>query len=380
LFLVWALVAFAPSVSHGSPLSIGRRVRLLVVASVAAALVVVPWLAYARATFDSLLPTSGISKLAGTRNYVENRWGVAWHSWRHVAMALRLWPEHAVYLWRAFAAPHSYWYLASSAIALCVGARALLRRAELAAWWARHSAEALVSAALVLWSVVNGVMVLFFLPQFALYGTWYAAPEALLFCVGFALATQVACTRRPRPLRAFSLCAALLVTALSVAPFYRGPYDKPSPQAREARGRLRELGLWAREHLPQDAVLGAWTSGIFTYFSERTVVSLEGLVNDLDFLLRGRLDLERYIEEAGIEYVFGPGRSHADGSYSLAYLRPERYDVEWLPYPEFSFDWQGLDAYLLIRPHSAKKPPRLTREDFPFGLWRPPTFRGTQEE
>ena len=419
--LVWLAVACAPW------LDVRRRVRLLAVAALAAALFVVPWLVYAQASFDSLLPTSGTAKLAGTRRYVEERWGVEWRSGQHVYKAFRMWPDHAADLARGLATPHLHALLAATLVALGAGAWALIARArELRERAVRYAPELLVLAVLAVWAVGNGVMVLFFLPQFARYGTWYAVPEALLLGVGSGLVVAAACTGRsararvpalalllvasvelcaplelPVPLASraaqallvvlalaaalgvgvravraraqpLALAALALVTAHSALPFYRGRYDHAPLHSREARGRLHRLGLWTREHLPPEAVLGAWSSGILAYFSERTVVSLEGLVNDLEYLRHGRFDHEAYVAETGIEYVFGPGRSYGDGSYSFARLEPGTYEIEWVPFPGYSFHWGGLDAYMLVRPDASPVSPRLGPEDFPFGLWRPP--------
>lgn len=41
---------------------------------------------------------------------------------------------------------------------------------------------------------------------------------------------------------------------------------------------------WAREHLPPQATIWAGSSGILGYFSDRTVVNVDGLINDYDFL------------------------------------------------------------------------------------------------
>lgn len=60
---------------------------------------------------------------------------------------------------------------------------------------------------------------------------------------------------------------------------------------------------WSRAHLPEDAVVGAWNSGMLAFFGDRTVVNLDGLVNSRDYFLRHRHDLCAYFESVGIGYL-----------------------------------------------------------------------------
>lgn len=66
------------------------------------------------------------------------------------------------------------------------------------------------------------------------------------------------------------------------------------------------LALWAREHLPDDAVLSATDSGVLAYFSERSTVNLDGLINSFDYLERlrdGGGRVEAYLEQKGVGYI-----------------------------------------------------------------------------
>jgi hypothetical protein len=65
-----------------------------------------------------------------------------------------------------------------------------------------------------------------------------------------------------------------------------------------------EAGLWARQHLPDDAVMAMHDAGLFGYFSRRRVVNLDGVVNDLEYqrqLREGRL--AEYLRAAGVRYL-----------------------------------------------------------------------------
>jgi hypothetical protein len=69
-------------------------------------------------------------------------------------------------------------------------------------------------------------------------------------------------------------------------------------------GATREAGEWVARSLPPDALLAMKDSGAFSYFSERGVVNLDGLVNSFAFqeaLCRG--ELREYLESHHVSYV-----------------------------------------------------------------------------
>jgi hypothetical protein len=62
--------------------------------------------------------------------------------------------------------------------------------------------------------------------------------------------------------------------------------------------------LWAAENTPEDAVFAMRDCGIFGYFSERSCINLDGLVNDYRYqreVSAGRL--VEYLESEGVDYV-----------------------------------------------------------------------------
>ena len=66
------------------------------------------------------------------------------------------------------------------------------------------------------------------------------------------------------------------------------------------------VALWADQHLPQQAVLAAWSSGQLGYFSDRTVINLDGLINSASYyqrVLKGSVTLEQYLYENHVSYL-----------------------------------------------------------------------------
>jgi hypothetical protein len=62
---------------------------------------------------------------------------------------------------------------------------------------------------------------------------------------------------------------------------------------------------WINEHIPVYARIGAWNAGQLGYFSDRTVVNLDGLANDRAFLshLKSGAPILDYLEKEGITYL-----------------------------------------------------------------------------
>ncbi|MBK8230414.1 MAG: hypothetical protein IT349_04110 [Candidatus Eisenbacteria bacterium] len=84
----------------------------------------------------------------------------------------------------------------------------------------------------------------------------------------------------------------------------------------------RDLALWAEETLEPDAVVAMTDAGVFAYWSGRTTINLDGLINNYryrDLLRAGRLT--DYLAERGVDYVLD--QNHIG---SPAYISG-RYDV-----------------------------------------------------
>jgi hypothetical protein len=84
------------------------------------------------------------------------------------------------------------------------------------------------------------------------------------------------------------------------------------------------VALWVRENLPEDAVLSATDTGVFAYFSERSTVNLDGLINSFEYLERLRAgggQVEAYLAEKGVRYLFD------QNAYDLEDVRSGEYET-----------------------------------------------------
>jgi len=126
---------------------------------------------------------------------------------------------------------------------------------------------------------------------------WHFAVFVPIGALGLAILARERAARLSRAGVAGALCllAAFLAVAESVS---------ISRMSREFTVSGREAGIWAAKELPADAVLGMKDSGIFSYFSRRRVMNLDGVANSFEFataVCSG--ELENFVRSHGVEYV-----------------------------------------------------------------------------
>ncbi len=107
--------------------------------------------------------------------------------------------------------------------------------------------------------------------------TWYYVPAVVsLTLVGAFYARSALGIADRRGGRAACILVAALVALEGLG--YAG--------SKIVRGRnvyqrdMLELADWMRDNLPPDAVVGAWDSGIYSFYSQRRVINLDGLMNN----------------------------------------------------------------------------------------------------
>ncbi|RMF03191.1 MAG: hypothetical protein D6768_06475 [Chloroflexi bacterium] len=71
--------------------------------------------------------------------------------------------------------------------------------------------------------------------------------------------------------------------------------------------------LWISENVPPDARLASWNAGILGYFSGRTVINLDGLINGTDYyrqVVSGPKSWMTYVKEQNVDYVIDYSRNY----------------------------------------------------------------------
>jgi hypothetical protein len=111
--------------------------------------------------------------------------------------------------------------------------------------------------------------------------TWYYAPSLVLLTVLAAGSVRVGALgmAHGRLARATARALPILLALVVLESYGYLAVKMLVGRTSEAPDRLA-TAVWMREHLPADAVIGAWNAGIYGWYAGRTVVNLDGLVND----------------------------------------------------------------------------------------------------
>lgn len=130
----------------------------------------------------------------------------------------------------------------------------------------------------------------------------YYVGVSLLLLVPLALLLEGLATRFGRRL-ALLAASALLATsvALNGAAVYRA-YGEAVVRG-GAQQAMYDAARWIAASLPPDAVLAARNSGIYQYYSRRTVVNIDGKLNHEIVPVLERRGLRDYLDAQGVGYV-----------------------------------------------------------------------------
>jgi hypothetical protein len=141
------------------------------------------------------------------------------------------------------------------------------------------------------------------------WAPWYYAVQPMMAALlGASLLSAVlAAAPRAAP-RALAVAAAALL-AVSLAGVARWRHEVDGP--------LHVAARWARDHVAEDARVGAWHAGAIGYLSSRQVVNLDGVVNTLSYLRREQYDQCAYWDGAGLTHLVDVFEAR-EGSTALA--------------------------------------------------------------
>lgn len=111
---------------------------------------------------------------------------------------------------------------------------------------------------------------------------------------------------------------------------------------------VKELAGDLSAGLPQDAVVGAWNAGRLGFFLDRSVVNLDGLVNDKSYraLLQADVPLQSYFERTGVTHLV----DHNKTDLTLAYQEKrdrEGFFRDGITWDEVRVLKQAGDIYVL---------------------------------
>jgi hypothetical protein len=88
--------------------------------------------------------------------------------------------------------------------------------------------------------------------------------------------------------------------------------------------------LWIAENSPPDTVFAAWNAGQLGFFSNRTFINLDGLINNIDYyerVLRGSVPLSDYLVENKVDYIVDYSIYHPIPDYPVVRTFPLNDDT-----------------------------------------------------
>lgn len=137
------------------------------------------------------------------------------------------------------------------------------------------------------------------------YSPWYQAPAHVFWILGIGVLADTVVRLQPRvPHRravAVTVAGVLVVAAVLAAGSAVEEYER-SPLFAATLRAARHIA----ESAPADAVFASWNAGIVGYFSERTLINLDGLVNTPSYARALRSEDFRvldYMARSEVEYV-----------------------------------------------------------------------------
>jgi 4-amino-4-deoxy-L-arabinose transferase-like glycosyltransferase len=277
-----------------------RRLAALLLAGAVSAAVVAPWLAWSWLRFGSPVPVSAVALPVPLQQDHLARWGGG----------LGVMLERSAFLVReAFAETIPHLYLVPRSVPAWLGGLAGLLILVGLPWLPVEPEGRLARRRLARFAApLAGVVLLVLVHAGVRWWTreWYFAPVGWCLAVLAGLAgaqLRELADRAPRPLRGgLALAVAAGVSALAVwlpAPENRARWGLDSPH----RVQQLEAARWLSRNTLPSARIGAFNAGILAYFSERTVVNLDGAVNADAYAARRDGRLFDYVLERRIGYL-----------------------------------------------------------------------------
>lgn len=264
---------------------IRASIRPVLISGIAATIVVAPWLLWNAATFGTIMTSSSVASTMVNHELIVQDHGPSWFQTFKAAVYMTDRELRALVPFTAV--PAMLFVLAG----LCIGwllfgkGRPLLERLR-----TQIPLELFIAAGFILLFIANATI------------RWTARPW---YFIGINLFVAIFLGWFLEKLRQegyFRPLLAILFSLFSLFLFYVA-WDKSLEDIAAPQKQMFETVLWMNENLPEGAVVGAFNSGIQSYFSTHRVVNLDGLVNNEALAALKRKDVWGYMQDEGIEYL-----------------------------------------------------------------------------
>ncbi len=254
-------------------------VRTYVAGAVAIAIGAVTLFGFFQLAGGSLLPVSALVK----GHHVDRLSLGAFYNWSLVLFPLRIPGANLLNVLGIVAMFASLWTLFRMPVEIGQDDRAALRLVSIA-----------LGVSIIIHSIVTFGM-------FRYYYFWYLSATFVYWTIVLALFSVDLMTRKAQSYRAAATAG--FVVAVSIV----GIWWLTEPPNNLAATRY-DVAKWMDANLEEDAIVGSFNAGQLGFFSNRSVVNLDGLINHVSYFENVLRDgspgaLAAYIDRIGIDYV-----------------------------------------------------------------------------
>lgn len=298
VFFVGAWIALHSLVALLEGKSFAERLRSLSPVIGAAFLTVLPWFLVSYAVYGAFLQNSMVMKVLWRQRLLEDASiGGTLH---FTAGMLVSWLQHAFYDSRATYAGN----MAMTGLLSAVGGAAALafaRKGEKAP--GGDTGFLVVMGALFLHVLTAG---LFYSIKFSFVRSWYFAPSRLLLpllaILFVMLLRSVAFDIRKKIFLKTAACVLLSYLVVADVGQIAQEMARKSPVT-AGDGAFIDMANWINASTPKDAIIGAYSSGILSFFCERRVINLDGLNNNAVYDASKRREMHKLLERQGVGFL-----------------------------------------------------------------------------
>jgi hypothetical protein len=177
------------------------------------------------------------------------------------------------------------------------------------------------------------------------YFMWYRSPSFIFWIVTGSLLALFAFERTKLAKPPFNIFEwapvglSLVIFAVAIYMFARSINFTS-----ELYAARYNAALWIAENSPPDTVFASWNAGQLGFFSNRTFINLDGLINNVDYyerVLRGPVPLAEYLAENKVNYIVDYSIYHPIPDYPVVHSFPLNDETGrsihiWQVSPQFS--------------------------------------------
>lgn len=143
--------------------------------------------------------------------------------------------------------------------------------------------------------------------EYAPYFIWYRSPSFIFWiATGALLALSVFVHPRLAKFSSRTFTWAPIVSSIAIFAVAIYMFVRAINFTSDLYVARYDVALWMAENSPPDTVFAAWNAGQLSFFSNRTVINLDGVINSVDYyerVLVGSTPLVEYLGENNVDYI-----------------------------------------------------------------------------